>query len=143
MNYSQNDTWIVKYKNAGLSDKDIAARLNTTPAEIRKRWLEMLQDAKQAVVNGHANLVAQFSILSHQYMLLGESLKIIGNALANEVPSAELQACLEAQHQIPPEEALAIARDLLKSHIVLRPFMGPIDPQESFEEFQRRTTQGN
>jgi len=129
------DKLLVKYKTAGQPDHIIAAKLGIPVDEVKKRWAELETLAKEMDC-GYIALSTQYNILCQQYQLLGESLKIIANALGNRMTIAEVNQILCSAG---PGEA---ATKVISSAIVLRPFKG-IDPIESLKESTQKIQQGN
>ena len=121
-----NDAYIIACKQAGLSDAITAARLGLSVDEVKASWERLVKDAETRASSGYPDLVQQYTIMAHQYQLLGESLKVIAFALDNHVTSEELQKGLPTQLDL-------VASYLLQHYIILRKFT-PADPEESLRK---------
>lgn len=126
-----DDKMLVKLKQAGLSNLRIAQRLGITEADVEVAWKRIIEAAETAPLAGHDAMQTQYTVLCHQYQLLGESLKIIAGGIGNAMSPSEIRALLTTD----PEQSL---QNLLKSCIILRPFT-PVDPCEAFQ----KTLEGN
>lgn len=126
-----DDKQLVKLKSAGVPITIIAARMGLTVEQVEQRWSQILKDVAAKESNGYLALCDAFHILANQYQLVGESLKIIGNAIGNVMPADEVAKHITSD----PQETL----DNLRRHtIILRPFI-PITPEESLKQ----TVKGN
>lgn len=130
---SQNDLYLVKLKGAGLTDKEIGQRMNLSIEQVEMNWKRIQRELQSTSVQSSLALFNQYTVLCHQYLLVGESLKIISGALANEASSEELRRCCGATY----EETV---KNIKQNFIVLRPFT-PIDPEESLKQ-SIKTAQG-
>lgn len=126
---------LVKYKNAGMSDAVIASKLGLKEAQVREKWLELLQLSETASSAGYLDLSQQFTIMAHQYQLLGESMKIIATALSDRMGMDEIKGLITSD----PKQTL---KNLWESSIILKPFVA-VDVNKSFEESRKRDAEGN
>ena len=126
---------LLKYKEAGFSDAAIGAKLGMTEDEVKVKWAELLQISQQRNVSGYVDLTVQFTVLCHQYQLLGESMKIVAGALGNMMPPNEIKALITAD----PEQTF---KNLSTSCIILRPFV-QVDPEQSLQESLKKVAEGN
>ena len=128
---TEEDKDIVRMKGAGVSTHRIALKLGMTEVQVDERWNAIRAEIADRATSGYASLVDQFTVMAHQYQLLGESLKIVAGALGNVMPDTEVQALFAADPKLT-------VRQLKQNCIILRPFV-PVNPQESID----RTVQGN
>ena len=123
---------LIKYKKAGIPDHIIAARMNISVNEVRRQW-EGLQMLAKEVDCGYGDLTLQFNILCHQYQLLGESLKILADAITNRATPEEVEKAVKSSDPV---------KNLFTSFIILRPFV-PVDPAQALEEATKKIQEGN
>lgn len=124
-----DDKYMLRLKSAKVSDKVIAAKLGITEDELQKRWAKMVAELSTALTSTYGLLVDQITVMANQYQLLGESLKIVCNAVGNQLSREELEALVVDNR----EQTLANLRD---NCIILRPFE-PVDPKKALEDSLR------
>lgn len=134
-----DDGLLLKYKEAGWDDVRIAKKMGMSIEEVRSRLVALSKAAELLAASGYDQLSVQYQIMCHQYQLLGESLKIIANALSNLPTQAEIAAVLPLASR---EDREAIAGKLAASFVILKPFVA-VDPVKSFEEYLKAVQQGN
>jgi len=132
MGMSFDDRHLVKLKLSKVPDAHIAAKFGITKEALEIRWQRVQREIRDAAQGSFAQLVDQFTVMAHQYQLLGESMKIVAGAIGDTMPSEEIRALIGEND----EETL---RNLKTKAIVLRPFTAPISPEESI----RKTAVGN
>jgi hypothetical protein len=115
---SQDEIYLVKLKRAGMTDAFISKRMGIPIPQVESMWEKIKRDAMVSLSNGYPDLIAQFTILAHQYELMGENLKILGTYLSQIIPASEIADLLEGK----PEEVLERLR---LNCIILRPFVLP------------------
>lgn len=111
-----DDQFLIKLKQLRFTDAQIANRLRITPEEVGRRWAELLTVAAAVEKNGHWHLVNTFSLMSHQYQLLGETMKAIGGQVCKGPSLDEVRAVIANG---PPETA---AERLVETFVVMNPF---------------------
>lgn len=121
-----DDNYLVKLKNAKLPDHLIAAKLGISVEEVQRRWCALFAEFQSMQANGYQNLIDQFTVLSNQYQLLGQSLMIIGNNLGGVLTTEELEALVV-------EDREQTLQNLRTKCIILRP-VPLVDPQEFLKE---------
>lgn len=121
-----DDAYLIRAKQAGISNEILAAKLNTTPERIEERWQDLLKIGDSLEGNGYMNLSEKFTVLLHQYQLLGESLKPICQALGDV---ASLNEIIEVHDPNPRKTAVR----LIQNFIILRPYIFQ-DPTEEADE---------
>lgn len=126
-----DDNYLVRARQAGIPAKVIAAKLGMTVEQLEARWNDILQMVETQMSNGYLDLCNSVNVLATQYQLVGESLKIISQALGNVMAKDELKALIDPN----PEVTL---KNLRERAIILRPYIA-ITPQESLE----KTLKGN
>lgn len=127
-----DDFILIKYKQAGLPDDVIAAKMGITVQEIQKRWDTLLEESRKTQVNGYDEITTQFNALCFQFQLLGEGLKHIGNGLASVRNSDNLKAHFSQKRKLTDQE-ISLIEEICQSFIVLSPYKA-IDPSESLRE---------
>jgi hypothetical protein len=98
-----------------MLDAAIAKKLSMEIGELNRRWDSIMAEIHSQQSNGYNNLREQYTVLCHQYQLLGESLKIVASVLAATMPDDEMLALI-AEH---PQETI---KNLRERAIVLRPY---------------------
>lgn len=111
----QDDIYLLKLLGAGLPLRTIAKKLGRTEEWVKDRWEALVRQGEERQKSGIMALGDQFSVLAHQYQLVGESLKIVALALANEMPANEIEAMIDGDPK-------ASAERIRTKAIVLRPF---------------------
>lgn len=139
---SNDDVYLVKLKGAGFPVAFIAARMGISIQEVERRWEAIQKASTAAQTSGYLDLSAQFTVMCHQYQLVGESLKIIAGALHNQASAEEIRTALCCAEPLSQEQADAIQQKLLTSYIVLRPFT-PVDPEKALQETTKQIQKGN
>lgn len=124
-----DDSILTKYKLGGMTDERISQKLGISTQEVALRWGRIVEAAKNNFA-GQVDFGKQLNVLALQYQLLGESLKIIANALSNAVSPTELRTMVTND----PEETV---RNLTQSAIVLKPFV-MVDPIAALEAHQKK-----
>lgn len=119
-----DDAWIIKLKAAGVSSDIIAAKLGLTEAEVDRRFADCQRQQEAHLSVGMVGLHDQFMILSHQYQLLGESLKHFAYSISKTVQLEDIRK------QIVEGDPDATAENILRSFILFHPWEF-VDPQES------------
>lgn len=114
---NQDDVYILKFLQAGLPVKIVAARLGITEGEVLQRFERMKQQVQAVHSSGYVDLCAQFDNLCLQYSLLGESLKLIASALDQTAQPDQIREA------IVPNDPDATVGNLVKNFIILRPFV--------------------
>lgn len=111
-----NDEYLWAWKNSGMSDLMIAARLNIKQEDVERRYQELKAAMKTAEENknGEQHLVGAFSTMCLQYQLLGESLKQI-SANLNPAKPDEIRDVMGDMEEDP-------VANLMREFIILRPF---------------------
>lgn len=117
-----NDSYLIKLKQAGIPLKSIAAKLSMTEAEVDKRWQELVSTAAAFASNGYDKLAEHFNATMFKYQELGTACLVLGATLGNPVTLTDLKAFCEGT----PEE---IARRVLENCIVLPRFTSPSPEQ--------------
>lgn len=124
-------TYLLKLKQAGRTDEEIAKRLGISVDEVQLQWSKLMADLNAKLNCGFAQLCEAFKLMCHQYQQLGESFKVISQALSNPMSPDEIGDLLfeELKHDSSLEGVYGAAtQNLLKNAIVLRPF-APKDPE--------------
>lgn len=129
-----DESLLIKYKTSGMPDDVIAARMGISIAQLNKRWESILARSKDMVANGYAELCEAFTVLAHQYQLVGVSLENVSTALSNIMPPEEIKQLIDKD----PDKTL---RNLSAFCIVLRPYV-PADPLDALQ-VQLKKTQNN
>jgi len=130
-----DDGLLLKYKQAGWTDEAIAKKFGLTVEEIQKRWAVLLNREKQQSATGYDDLSAQYLILSHQYQLMGESLKALAMGLSAVPTLGEVADCITGD----PQETL---KRITSSFILLEPYKA-VDPIASLEAHLGKTHESN
>ena len=110
-----DEHYLIMCKGAGLPDEQIAGRLGITVEQLREKWTRLL-NRLSGQINGDADFRSQFAHLAGHYQLLGESLKIIANALSNQPSLEEIEAVLT-------EDKKQSAEAILQNFLIFRPFV--------------------
>lgn len=121
---------LAKYKQAKMSDADIAAKLGIKVEEVEQRWQALLAAAHSAATNGTVELANQLNILALQYQLVGESLKILTTGLGKTASPEDIRAC------VVPGNADQTVKNLVTRFTIIHPFK-LIDPVEALKLHQR------
>lgn len=129
-----DESLLIKYKTSGMPDDVIAARMGISVAQLNKRWESIIARSKDMVANGYAELCEAFTVLAHQYQLVGVSLENVSTALSNIMPPEEIKQLIDKD----PDKTL---RNLSAFCIVLRPYV-PADPLDALQ-VQLKKTQNN
>ncbi len=132
---SNDDIYLVKLLGAKFKIPVIAAKMGMTVEQVEQRLKQIREKTIVEQASGYLALCNQFTVMAHQYQLLGESMKIISRALANQMDSSELKALITAD----PEQTL---ENLTKSCIILKPFIG-VDPEKSLQEHLKSIQKSN
>lgn len=116
-----DDSYLIRALSTGVPINVIASKLRMKESEVLARKEEIIRMVEDQTANGYLALCDFFHIFAHQYQLLGESMKIMGQALGNAATDAELKKLITTD----PEETL---RNIRLNCIVLRPYVAK-DPQ--------------
>lgn len=128
---TQDDAYLVKLKQLGVPQAQIAAKLGKTEAQIDEMWKAITTEVAHATERGYQSLVERWTMLCHQYQLVGESLKVIGGALSEVMTEKELLALVESAYTKKD-----LVQVLMTRAIVLRPFVAPpvMPPAENVQQ---------
>lgn len=122
---------VMKYKAAGWQDTRIAKKMGISEKDVQHYFQIGIEQLNQKLPSGYASLCEVFSILLHQYQLMGESFKQIAKALGNVMPLEEVMKILNEGDEHSDRERAA---HLLNRAIVLRPFQREEIPEPSDPE---------
>jgi hypothetical protein len=126
-----DDSYLLKLKRMGWNDERIAFRMNISPAEVGRRWENLLKISQDQLANGLGSLCQVGLVMATQFQLMGQSLGILMGALNNTYRVDELQAVMD---QCPKD--MEMASWLLRNVIILKPFSLP-SPQQLAEEIEK------
>ena len=126
-----NDTYIIKLKGLGWTHANIAKKLGMREADVDARWKDIEAAYITGQASGYAAFCDHYTIMCHQYQLLGESLKITAGFLGSRMLDSELDKLIV-------EDWAQTLKNLKDFCVVLRPFV-PITPAESAQ----KALQGN
>lgn len=115
---NQTDYFILKYKTAGKSDDIISKKLGMSVKAINERHAQLVAEAETRKENGFMALRDQWTIMCHQYELLGQSMVAVGQAFGNLMPPEEMKQLITSD----PEETL---RNFQTKAIILRQYVPP------------------
>lgn len=116
-------SYLIKLKGLGLSDAQIAKRLNMPVEQVAALWAKALADINAKLTCGYVQLCDTFKTLALQYQQLGESLKVVSMALSSPMSAEEVHSIIaEAAAGEKGSTAEEVTVLLLKQAIILRPF---------------------
>lgn len=107
---------IASYRRRGMPCEWIMAKMGISPETYEAACAALDGAEARLKSTGYQNLANVFTLLCHQYQLVGDSLKAMGEGLQNVVTEAEILAKLKTG---TVEEQ---ARDIASSFIILHPF---------------------
>ena len=125
MKITEDDKYLMKLKLQGWLDCNIARKMGITEDQVKERWNSIQTLLAAGHASGYAALLDHFTVLCHQYQMLGESLKIVAAALGNQVTEKQLSSLVEDNRE-------HTVKNLMGSCIILHPFI-PITPEESLK----------
>lgn len=126
---TQDDLYILKYKQAGFPTKIVANRLGVSEEEVERRFEDIKNHCEARQANGYLDLAVQFDNLCLQYQMMGENLRILAKALGDDVSLAEIR------NQVADDPEIT-SSNLAKNFIILRPFVVE-DPTPAVEPYNK------
>ena len=120
---TEEDKYIYGALRAGVPPERLAGKLNTTSAEIQRRYDAVTAMQESFDKAGVDNLAALFETTCLQHQLLGEGLKLLGANLSQPISPEEIRRKLTSD----PDQTV---KNLMSSFIILRPFEAPSKPSE-------------
>jgi transcriptional regulator with XRE-family HTH domain len=126
-----DDTYLIKLKQAGWTDRKIAEKMGISVEAVQLQWQGLVRLATEKEENGQTELIQVGMVMAQQFQLLGQSLGIFTNALNGTYEPAELRKVIA---ECPPGEDLAAW--LLKKTLILKPFSLP-SPERLAEEMEK------
>lgn len=121
-----DDSMLFAYKKAGLPSDVIAAKLSLTVEEVEARYAAICSLVSQSTGQGYQNMIDHFTVLSHQYQLLGLSLRLLAEMLQRSSTLEEVRKVLTGD----PEKDAAT----LISSFVIMPPPPPINLEEELKK---------
>lgn len=126
MQILKDGDYLIKLKTAGLSDAQIAKRLNMPVDQVAVVWAKILAELNAKLTCGYVQLCDTFKTLALQYQQLGESLKVVSMALSEPMSAEEVRSILTDGTDLGEQLGKKFLDDaigiLLKNAIILRPF---------------------
>ena len=121
------DSMLFAYKKAGLPADVIAAKLSLTVEEVEARYRAICAVVEQDTGRGYQNMIDHFTVLSHQYQLVGLSLRLLAEMIQRPATLEEVRSVLTGDPDVdaaalitsfmilPPPEPVNLEEELKKS----------------------------
>lgn len=113
-------SYLIKLKGLGLSDAQIAKRLNMPVEQVAALWAKILAELNAKLTCGYVQLCDTFKTMALQYEQLGKSFQIVSMALSNPMSPEELEQLIYSSMNSGNRQEVVC--NLLKNAIILRPF---------------------
>lgn len=115
------DDYLIKLKNAGWTDEEIAKRMGIEPQEVKDRFAKIIADGERSAACGYMAFCKFFVNFTQQYQALGESITVIAKTLGELLTKEEIMNLLT-------DDKEKSADNLATHAIILRPFVPPTQP---------------
>jgi len=89
------DKYLVKMVHLQRPVEEIAKKLGWSVERVEQRWGELKEESLEIQKGAYGALVEKFTLLAHQYQLMGDTLKVLGGILGEPLSLAEASALLK------------------------------------------------
>jgi len=121
-----NDSVIFAYKKAGVPSAVVAKKLNLTAEEVDARYQAICAELAAPGHQGYQNMIDHFTVMTHQYQLLGLSLRLMAEMIQKSVPASEVLKVLTGD---PEKDAAAVVQ-----FFVVLPLPDPVNLEEELKK---------